>query len=111
MPVIVGTTLLLASPARRSSALVTVIGPVVAPAGTVAVTAVSVTVPTTAGMPLKATAVVSARLVPLIVTLAPTAPLVGVKLVILGKTVNAFALVACPPGVVTVIRPVVAPAG
>ena len=51
-------------------------------------------------------------MVPLMVTLVPTGPLVGVKLVIAGGlTVNALALVAVPPGVVTLIGPVVAPAG
>ena len=54
------------------------------------------------------------RFVPLIVTLVPTGPLVGVKLVIVGPaavTVNALALVAVPAGVVTLIDPVVAFAG
>jgi hypothetical protein len=55
------------------------------------------------------------KFVPLIVTLVPTGPLAGVKLVIAGAgadpTVNALALVATPPGVVTLSVPVVAPAG
>src|SRR5438094_7909420 len=47
------------------------------------------------------------------VTLLPTSPLVGVKLVMVGgfTTVNAPVLVAVPPGVVTLSVPVVAPAG
>ena len=51
--------------------------------------------------------------VPPIVTLAPTGPLVGVTLVIVGAgmTVKLVALVAVPPGVVTLSGPVVAPAG
>src|SRR5258705_5105338 len=66
--------------------------------------------------PLNATAVAPVKFVPVIVTLVPTGPLVGVKLVIVGGcggvvTVNALALVAVPPGVVTVTGPVVAPAG
>jgi hypothetical protein len=51
---------------------------------------------------------------PVIVTLVPTAPLVGVKLVMLGAgvpplTVKLLALVATPPPVVTVIGPVLLP--
>jgi len=64
--------------------------------------------------PLNRTAVAPVKFVPLIVTLLPTAPLVGVKLVIVGAlavTVKLLALVAVPPGVVTLSGPVVAPAG
>ena len=63
--------------------------------------------------PLKATAVVPVKLVPLMVTLVPTGPLAGVKLVIAGGliTVKLPGLVAVPPGVVTLIVPVVTPAG
>ena len=63
--------------------------------------------------PLNATAVVPVKLVPLMVTLVPTGPLVGVKSVIVGGliTVKLLALVAVPPGVVTLIVPVVAPVG
>ena len=63
--------------------------------------------------PLKVTAVAPVKFVPLIVTLVPTGPLVGVKLVIVGglNTVKLLALVAVPPDVVTPIGPVVAPAG
>jgi hypothetical protein len=62
---------------------------------------------------LNVTAVAPMKFVPLIVTLVPTGPLVGVKPVIVGAvtTVNALALVAVPPGVVTLSGPVVAPAG
>ena len=62
---------------------------------------------------LNPTAVVPVKFVPLMVTLVPTAPLAGVKLVIVGGliTVKVPALVAVPPGVVTLIVPVVAPAG
>ena len=64
-------------------------------------------------VPLKATAVAPVKFVPLIVTLVPTGPLVGVKLVTVGAgtTVKLLALVAVPPGVVTLTGPVVAPAG
>src|SRR5438876_6996620 len=51
------------------------------------------------------------KLEPLIVTLAPTAPLAGVKLAIVGVGVKFAALVAVPPGVVTRSGPVVTPAG
>jgi hypothetical protein len=62
---------------------------------------------------LKLTAVAPVKFVPLIVTLVPTGPLVGAKLVIVGAltTVNALVLVAVPPAVVTLSGPVVAPAG
>ena len=60
--------------------------------------------------PLKATPVVPEKLVPLMATLVPTGPLAGVKPVIVGGliTVKLPALVAVPPGVVTLIVPVVA---
>ena len=61
--------------------------------------------------PLKVTAVAPVKFVPLIVTLVPTGPLVGVTLVIRGATVKLVPLVAVPPGVVTLSGPVVAPAG
>ena len=63
--------------------------------------------------PLKATRVVPVKLAPLMVTLVPTGPLAGVKLVMVGGliTVKVPALVAVPPGVVTLMVPVVAPAG
>ena len=67
-----------------------------------------------AAVPLNATAVAPVKFVPLIVTLVPADPLVGVKLVIVGAlavTVKLLALVAVPPGVVTLSVPVVAPAG
>ena len=65
-------------------------------------------------VPLNVTAVAPVKLLPVIVTLVPTGPLAGVKLVIVGAlavTVNAVALVAVPPGVVTRMSPLVAPAG
>jgi hypothetical protein len=63
--------------------------------------------------PLNVTAVAPLKFVPPIVTLVPTGPLVGVTLVIVGglTTVKLLALVAVPPGVVTLTGPVVAPAG
>ena len=63
--------------------------------------------------PLNATTVAPVKLVPPMVTLVPTGPLAGVKPVIVGGgiTVKLLALVAVPPGVVTVMGPVAAPAG
>ena len=63
--------------------------------------------------PLNATAVAPVKFVPLMVTLLPTSPLVGVKLVMVGGlvTVKLLLLVAVPSGVVTLTGPVVAPAG
>ena len=67
-----------------------------------------------AAVPLKETVVAPARLVPVIATLAPTTPLVGAKLAIVGAaavTVNVPAELVAPLGVVSEIFPVVAPAG
>ncbi|TMF75134.1 MAG: hypothetical protein E6I18_11780 [Chloroflexi bacterium] len=60
------------------------------------------------------TALAPLKLVPLIWTLVPTSPLVGVKLVIVGGlavTVKLLPLLTVPPGAVTLMRPVVAVAG
>jgi len=89
-----------------------VIGPVFAPSGTVTemeVSALAVIVP--AAPPVKVTPVEFAREVPMIVTVLPTIPLVGMIDVILGLTRNTEGLVAVPPGVVTVIVPAVTPEG
>ena len=50
---------------------------------------------------------------PLMVTEVPIGPLIGEKLLMIGgnKTVKWVELVAVPPGVVTVMGPVVAPGG
>ena len=66
-----------------------------------------------AEVPLNATLVAPVKLVPLIVTLVPAGPLVGAKPVIVGglTTVKLLALVAVPPGVVTLSAPLPAPAG
>jgi hypothetical protein len=66
-----------------------------------------------AALALNATAEAPVRLAPLIVTMVPTGPLDGAKLVIAGggMTVKLVALVAVPPAVVTLTGPVVAPAG
>src|SRR5204863_259692 len=93
--------------------VVTLIGPLVAPAGTVAVIAVAELTVKLALTLLNSTALAPVKLVPLMVTLVPTGPLPGVKLVIVGGliTVKLAALLAVPPGVVTLIGPLVAPAG
>lgn len=66
-----------------------------------------------AAIPLNLMAVAPVRFVPVIVTLVPTEPVAGVKLVIVGGgvTVKLAVLVTVPPGVVTLILPVVAPTG
>ena len=73
------------------------------------------TVKVVALVPLKFTAVAPVKFAPEIVTLVPTAPLVGEKLVMLGTgvppvTVKLVALVAMPPPVVTLMVPLVVPA-
>src|SRR5205823_9075528 len=64
-------------------------------------------------VPLNFTDVAPMKFVPLIVTLVPTVPVVGEKLVIVGGlvTMKELLLVAVPSGVVTLTGPVVAPAG
>jgi hypothetical protein len=95
-------------------AVVTAQAPLVAPKGTVAVICVAEsTVYADAAMPFKVTDVAPEKLVPVIVTLVPTGPLVGLKPLIVGAatTVKVAVLVAVPPGVVTLHMPVVAPEG
>src|SRR5437773_8337137 len=66
-----------------------------------------------AATPLKRTAVAPVRLFPLMVTEVPAGPLVGVNELVVGGDVTAklLALVAVPPGAVTLIGPEVAPLG
>jgi hypothetical protein len=92
---------------------VTLIGPVVAPAGTVAVIWVGLLTVNVAATPPKRTAETSTKPLPVIVTTVPTGPEVGEKPVTMGvsRTTNGLLLVAVPPGVITLIGPVVAPAG
>jgi hypothetical protein len=97
-------------------AAVTVIGPLVAPAGTVVVILVAVLAVTVAIVPLNFTVLlagVALKLVPAMMIVAPTPPLNGVKLVIVGCgiTVKLDALVPVWPLRVTVMVPFVAPAG
>lgn len=106
------------SPTVKSVALVakplgviTVMMPVVAPAGTVVAIDVAVVTPTTADVPLNVTDVAPARPLPAMVTLVPAGPYVGVKPLIVGVTAKLLALVADPAGTVTLILPVVASTG
>jgi len=98
-------------------AVVTLIGPVVAPEGTVVLICVLLLTVKLADVPLNLTAVAPVKFVPVTVTLVPTAPEVGLKLEIVGAppplvvTVKLDEEVAVPLGVVTLIGPVVAPEG
>jgi hypothetical protein len=90
----------------------TEIFPVSAPAGTVAVIWVSESTVKLVTFTLpKCTSITPMKLSPVITTLVLTGPLVGEKLVICGTTRNVLLLVSVPPGSVTMIEPVLAPAG
>src|SRR6267378_458747 len=85
-PLIVGgsTTLKMELLVAVPAGVVTLTGPVVAPAGTVAWMAVSELIVKLAPTPWNATAVAPVKFVPSIVTLVPTGPLGGVKLAMVG---------------------------
>jgi hypothetical protein len=106
-----GATTKLLGLASVPPGVVTAIGPVVAPAGTVAVIFVDDLTTKVAMVPLKVTAVAPVKLLPLMVTDVPTGPLVGEMLLMIGAGVKVPALVTDPAGVVTLIVPVVLPAG
>jgi hypothetical protein len=97
--------------------VVTEIGPVVAPAGTYAVTCESETKVVLPDVtPLNATAVRPVKFEPLIVTFVPTGPCAGENEVITGAepvvvTEKFVELVPVPSGFVTAMGPVVAPVG
>jgi hypothetical protein len=96
--------------------VVTEIGPLVAPLGTVAVTCVDeFTLKLEAATPLNPTPLAPVKLVPVITTLVPDAPPAGEKPVIVGGrdgfTLNELAVVAVPAAFVTEIVPVVVPEG
>jgi hypothetical protein len=97
------------------NAVVSAILPVVAPEGTVAVTRLSFWKAKAAPIPLNVTEEAPVKWLPLIVTVVPTAPDEGEKLLIVGfpedVTEKFDELVAVPDGVVTEILPEVAPAG
>jgi hypothetical protein len=88
--------------------------PEVAPVGTVAVMEVALPTVKAAEVPLNFTAVAPVKFVPVRVTLAPTAPEVGLKPVRVGAvavTMKVVVEVAVPPEVVTERVPEVAPVG
>ena len=95
--------------------LVTVIGPVVATSGTVALNRVSELTEKLAAAPLKATPVAPVKCAPVMVTQHPVIPLVGENELMVGAaapfTVKLLLLVAVNPLLVTLIFPVVAPLG
>ncbi len=64
-------------------------------------------------VPLNCTALAPVKFAPLMVTVVPTPPLAGEKLLIVGAgmTVKLLPLLAVPPAVVMLIDPLVAPAG
>jgi hypothetical protein len=94
------------------SSVVTTMGPVIAPAGTVAVIVPELLTVNVAALPPNETAVAPVKFVPVIVTPVPTAPIAGAKEVMAGVTVKRDVVTIAPlPGVVTVMGPVVAPAG
>src|SRR5438105_12844247 len=99
-------TPLLATPPTVTTTL-----PVVAPLGTDATMLVALQLVVLAVVPLKVTAPVVPKLVPVMVTAVPTGPVVGFRLVMAGAdevTVKFTPLLAIPPTVTTTL-PVVAP--
>jgi hypothetical protein len=66
--------------------LVMLIGPVVAPVGTLALSEVALRIVKLASVPLNFTALTRAKLTPLMITLVPTSPLVGEKPVMVSGT-------------------------
>lgn len=95
--------------------VVTEMGPDAAPDGTLTVMLVAVddTISASADIPLNVIAVMVVKFSPVIVTVAPGAPLVGLKLVIegVGSTVKLDGLETVTPFKVNVTGPDVAPAG
>src|SRR5205807_474774 len=114
-PVIVGglSTVKLPELLAVPSGVMTLMGPLEAPAGTLAWIAVAELTVKLAPVAPNCTAVAPMKFAPLIVTLVPAGPLPGVKLVIVGglSTVKLLELLAEPPGVVTLMGPLEAPAG
>ena len=110
----VGTTVKFMALVPVPAGVVTLILPVTAPTGTVAVIWVAELITKLARTPPNRTTVAPVNAVPVIVTAVPVLPLVGDNEEIVGAgtvTVKLVPLVAVPPGVVTVILPVVAPVG
>ncbi len=116
--VILGNTIKLAVLVPMPAALVALTFPVIAPVGTfificVAETGVIVPVLTVPDGAVNSTSVTLFKFEPLIVTVAPTAPMVGENDVMVGglMTINMELLVDVPVGAVTLIVPVLAVAG
>ena len=108
-PRIFGTTLKAMVLAPVPAGVVTLTGPVCAPAGTVTLSEVAVTaVAVTDTGPENSTDVAPMRLTPVIVIVSPTRPVAGTNPVGLGglNTIKSVALVEVPSIVVTLIRPV-----
>lgn len=94
------------------SSVVTVMGPVAAPKGTVVVTVPELLTVNVAAVPPNEMAVAPVKVVPVIVTPVPTGPVAGAKEVMAGVTVKRVVVTKGPLlGVVIVMGPVVAPAG
>ena len=83
-----GVTVKLAALVAVPSSVVTVMGPLVAPTGTVVVTVPELLTVNVAGVPSNETAVAPVKFVPVIVTPVPTAPVAGAKEVMAGVTVK-----------------------
>jgi hypothetical protein len=96
----VGTTVKIVPLGLAVELLVITTFPVVAPLGTTVAMVELVQLVTCDATPLKATVPVEPKLYPVIVTLAPTGPEAGERLVMLGITVKGFGLLSCTiPGV------------
>lgn len=108
---IVGVTVNEFAVVTDPAAVVTVMGPVVAVPGTTATIFVAVSLVILAAVPLNWTDCALIKPFPVMVTLVPTGPFVGTKLVTVGVTVKFVALVAVPPAVTTITGPVDAPPG
>ena len=106
------TTIKLVALIISTPLVVTVIGPVAAPEGTEVVMLVAFENATVALMPLKVTVGDGLKFVPVIITIALGAPLLGLKSAIVGvgKTVNDGPVIVTPFNV-SVTGPVVAPEG
>ena len=91
--------------------VLTLMGPVVAVAGTVAVICVGEFTTNVASTPLKETVLTPVNPVPVITTDVPAGPFVGVNDVIAGATAKSVELAPVPAALVTLIRPVTAPLG
>jgi len=91
--------------------VVTAIGPPVAPVGTVQVIWLYEVTMKTAGVPLKVTAVAPVKALPVIVTVVPVLPELGLKAETVGITPNVAGLDPLPAGVATLMVPVSAPEG